>query len=66
MLVLSRKPLQQIVIGSDILIRVVKIERNQVRLGISAPPGIPILREELTSKPPSGPSRPVVKSDRGS
>jgi carbon storage regulator len=66
MLVLSRKPLQKIVIGSDILVTVVKIERNQVRLGISAPPGIPILREELTSKPPTGSARPVVRSDRGS
>ena len=39
MLVLSRKLSQQILIGSDIAITVVKIEGNQVRLGIEAPPG---------------------------
>ena len=52
MLVLSRKPSQQILVGSDIRITVVRIDRNQVRLGIQAPPGIPILRTELTEVPP--------------
>jgi carbon storage regulator len=52
MLVLSRKPSQQILVGSEIRITVVRIDRNQVRLGIQAPPGIPILRHELTEKPP--------------
>ena len=39
MLVLSRKLSQQILIGSDIAITVVRIEGNQVRLGIEAPLG---------------------------
>ena len=39
MLVLSRKLSQQILIGSDITITVVRIEGNHVRLGIEAPPG---------------------------
>jgi carbon storage regulator len=47
MLVLSRKPLQSIMIGSDIKITVVRVERNQVRIGIEAPQGVTILREEL-------------------
>ncbi len=47
MLVLSRKVSQQIRIGSDISITVVKIDRNQVRLGITAPNGLTILRDEL-------------------
>jgi carbon storage regulator CsrA len=47
MLVLTRKQLQQIMIGRDIRITVVKLDRNQVRLGIDAPPGMTILREEL-------------------
>jgi carbon storage regulator len=50
MLVLSRKISQQIRIGSDIVITVVKIDRGQVRLGITAPAGVPILREELLEK----------------
>jgi carbon storage regulator len=47
MLVLSRKPLQSIMIGSDIKITVVKVDRNQVRIGIEAPQDVPILRDEL-------------------
>lgn len=47
MLVLSRKLSQQIVIGADIRITVVKIERNQVRIGIDAPDDVAILRGEL-------------------
>jgi carbon storage regulator len=47
MLVLSRKLSQQIMIGSDIRITVVKIERNQVRIGIEAPDEVAILRGEL-------------------
>ena len=47
MLVLSRKTLQSIMIGSDIKITVVKVDRNQVRIGIEAPPDVTILRDEL-------------------
>ncbi len=50
MLVLSRKALQQIRIGEDIRLTIVKVDRNQVRIGIEAPAGIPILREELVGK----------------
>lgn len=39
MLVLSRKQSQQILIGTDISITVVKIDGSQVRLGIAAPRG---------------------------
>lgn len=47
MLVLSRKTGSSIRIGKDIVLTVVKIDRNQVRLGIEAPLNVPILRQEL-------------------
>ena len=47
MLVLSRKQLEGIQIGSDIRIKIVKVDRNQVRLGIEAPPDVLIVRDEL-------------------
>jgi carbon storage regulator len=47
MLVLSRKPLQSVIIGSDIKVTVIRVERNQVRIGIEAPRGVSILRDEL-------------------
>jgi carbon storage regulator len=50
MLVLCRKPSQRVLIGPDISITIVRIDRNQVRIGISAPPNVPILRHELVEK----------------
>lgn len=47
MLVLSRKINEKIVINGNIVITVVRIDRDQVRVGIEAPDEIPILRGEL-------------------
>jgi carbon storage regulator len=47
MLVLSRKAQQSIIINDNIKITVVRIDRNQVRIGIEAPHEIPVQREEL-------------------
>jgi carbon storage regulator len=64
MLVLSRKQSQKIVIGRDIRITVVRIDRNQVRLGIDAPPGIVVLREELLGAPSVARSQSLAPADR--
>jgi len=47
MLVLSRKSNERIVIDGHIRITVVGIRGNQVRLGIEAPDGVKVYREEL-------------------
>ena len=47
MLVLSRKTRDAIVIGHDIRVMVLSIGRDQVRLGISAPPDVEVHREEV-------------------
>jgi carbon storage regulator len=47
MLVLSRKLGEKIVIGDNIVITVVKIDRNQIRIGIEAPQSVPVYREEI-------------------
>ena len=54
MLVLSRKVGSSIRIGNDIVLTVVKIDRNQVRLGIEAPLDVTILRQELVIDIPEG------------
>jgi carbon storage regulator len=63
MLVLSRKPSQQIWIGPDITITVLRVERNQVRLGITAPPGVTILRQELVDEPNAGRDRAAARTE---
>ena len=47
MLVLSRKEQEGIVIGKDIIVRVMGIEDGRVRLGIEAPREVAIHREEI-------------------
>jgi carbon storage regulator len=47
MLVLSRKLGEKIVIGDNIVLTVVKIDRNQIRVGIEAPHEVPVYREEI-------------------
>ena len=47
MLVLSRKLGEKIVIDDNIVVTVVKIDRNQIRLGIEAPGDVKIYREEI-------------------
>jgi carbon storage regulator len=47
MLVLSRKPGEQIVIGNDIRVTVVEIKGGRVKIGIEAPDDVAIFRSEL-------------------
>lgn len=62
MLVLSRKQFEGIQIGADIRIKVVKVDRNQVRLGIEAPPDVLIVRDELASDPETREARSAWES----
>jgi carbon storage regulator len=47
MLVLSRHRDESIIIGDDIIVTVVDIRGDKVRLGIEAPPDIPVHRQEV-------------------
>ena len=47
MLVLTRKPNQGILIGDDVRVVVVSIDRDNVRLGIEAPPDVAVHRDEV-------------------
>ncbi len=47
MLVLSRRPQEVIVIGQDIKITVLSVNRDQVRIGIEAPPEVAVHRYEV-------------------
>jgi carbon storage regulator len=47
MLVLSRKINQSIMVGDNVRIVVVAVDRDQVKLGIEAPRDIPVHRSEI-------------------
>ncbi|WIB65596.1 carbon storage regulator CsrA [Curtobacterium sp. MCBD17_040] len=47
MLVLKRKPGEKILIGDDIVITVLDARGDGVRIGIDAPQGVRILRDEV-------------------
>lgn len=57
MLILTRKIDQGIVISGNIYLRVLGVERDRVKIGISAPAEVSILRQELLEhnekKPPA-------------
>lgn len=50
MLILSRKPVESIVIGDDIIITILGVKGKTVRVGIVAPTSISVHREEIYEK----------------
>jgi len=50
MLVLSRKPNQSIVIGDNIVVKIIEVSGRIVRLGIEAPFDVVVHREEIYEK----------------
>jgi carbon storage regulator len=62
MLVLSRKANQSIMIGSDIRIVVVGVDRDQVKLGIEAPRHVPVHRLEIFAEIHAGDGTAISSS----
>jgi carbon storage regulator len=69
MLVLTRRAGERILVGSNIWVTVVSVERGKVRLGIEAPPDVVVLRQELfesrAARSAALPVPMVVTADRG-
>lgn len=47
MLVFTRRRNEAIIVGDGIEIRVLRVTRDAVRLGVSAPPDVPVHRQEV-------------------
>lgn len=47
MLVLTRRPGEEIVIGGNIRITVVSVKGDRIRIGIEAPPSVVVDRQEI-------------------
>jgi carbon storage regulator len=54
MLVLTRKIDQGIVISGNIYVRVLGVERDRVKIGVSAPLDVTVLRQELIDRQNGG------------
>jgi len=52
MLVLSRRPGEEILIGDDVRITVLRTSGGCVKIGIDAPKSIPIRRMEIVTREP--------------
>jgi carbon storage regulator len=53
MLVLTRRPRQVVMVGPDIQIMVLDIAGSRVRIGITAPRELRVLRQETKPRPAS-------------
>lgn len=47
MLVLTRKPGEALMLSDEVKVTVLEVKGKQVRLGIDAPPEVPVHREEI-------------------
>lgn len=50
MLVLTRKVNEEIEIGDNITIKLLRISGDRVRIGVEAPPSVKVLREEVARR----------------
>ncbi len=65
MLILSRRIGEVIRIGNDVSVRILKIDGNQVRIGISAPKELAVYREEIFQRIALEQAAPEKAIDRG-
>ena len=66
MLVLTRKIDQGIVISGNIYVRVLGVERDRVKIGISAPLEVTVLRQELLDRERADKGQHPAKEGNGS
>ncbi len=50
MLILSRKESEQVCLGNDIVLTIVRVSNDKVRVGVTAPSDVKVLRGELQSQ----------------
>jgi carbon storage regulator len=61
MLVLSRKESERLIVGDNIVVKIVRIAGGSVRLGIEAPPEVQIQREEVRHRKQAVPHKPLIR-----
>ena len=61
MLILSRKSGESIVIAGNIRVKVVRVEGEVVKIGVEAPPSVPVHRQEVYEEIQRSNQQAVVK-----
>ena len=67
MLVLSRKPNESIIIDGNVTVSVLRVDNDNVRIGVEAPLEIPVMRKEIyeeiksNNEQAAGSAKPRVK-----
>lgn len=65
MLVLTRKPGERILIGDDIVVTILDVRGDGIRVGIDAPRGVRIQREEVINAVTAANQRALEQSSNG-
>ncbi|KXS33889.1 MAG: Carbon storage regulator [Idiomarina sp. T82-3] len=52
MLILSRRASEKVTIGNDITVTVCRVKHDQVKLGIDAPTGVVVMRDDAVAQAP--------------
>lgn len=63
MLVLRRKEGERRLLSGNILIEVLEVREGRVKLGITAPPEVDIVREEIVRRQPSSQKPPTTQPE---
>ena len=50
MLILTRRTGENLIIGDDVVVKVLGVKGNQVRIGVDAPKDVDVIREELYNR----------------
>jgi len=50
MLILTRRVGEALMIGDDVVVKILHVDGNQVKIGIEAPKEIPVHREEIYNR----------------
>jgi carbon storage regulator len=61
MLILSRKIEQSIIINGDIVVKILRVDRDSVKLGIDAPQDVVVNREEIQLTTQGRPKRRALQ-----
>lgn len=65
MLILTRRIGESVIIGEDVEVSVLSVKGSQVRIGIKAPKGVAVHRQEILNRGGPAPTPAIAGDKRG-